>query len=175
MLPGTDAGAERAVLRHLQPNLSWWQPAEKVILAYVLAAFDRLVSDGHMRGHPCRWSQLGLGLAGTPDEIVAGFLAPHVAVHLSLGLDGSVSPGSDFVWAVLYVCQGALPDMPSAAYFSAVTYTTTGYGDVVLPEGWRLVGAVEALTGILMCGLSTGFFFAMVSRSYSSKMNSNGK
>ena len=80
-----------------------------------------------------------------------------------------------FVWAVLYACQGALPDLPSAAYFSAVTYTTTGYGDVVLPEGWRLVGAVEALTGILMCGLSTGFFFAMVSRSYSSNMNSNGK
>ena len=44
----------------------------------------------------------------------------------------------------------------SAFYFSAVTYTTTGYGDLVLPEEWRLVGGVEALTGILMCGLSTG-------------------
>ena len=49
-------------------------------------------------------------------------------------------------------------------YFSAVTYTTTGYGDVVLPERWRLSSAVEALTGILMCGWSTGFFFAIVSR-----------
>ena len=56
------------------------------------------------------------------------------------------------------------PDLASALYFSAVTYTTTGYGDVVLPEGWRLVGGVEALTGILMCGWSTGFFFAVVSR-----------
>jgi hypothetical protein len=53
-----------------------------------------------------------------------------------------------------------MPDLSSALYFSAVTYTTTGYGDVVLPEGWRLVGGVEALTGILMCGLSTGLFFA---------------
>jgi Ion channel len=67
-------------------------------------------------------------------------------------------------WAVLYVAQGAMPDLPSALYFSAVTYTTTGYGDVVLPPQWRLVGAVEALTGILMCGWSTGFFFAVVSR-----------
>jgi hypothetical protein len=55
-------------------------------------------------------------------------------------------------------------DLQSALYFSAVTYTTTGYGDLVLPPDWRLVGAVEAVTGILMCGWSTGFFFAVVSR-----------
>ena len=36
-------------------------------------------------------------------------------------------------------------------------------GDLVLPEEWRLVGGVEALTGILMCGLSTGMFFAVFS------------
>ena len=70
------------------------------------------------------------------------------------------------VWAAFYVWKDALPDLPSALYFSAVTYTTTGYGDVVLPEGWRLVGGVEALTGILMCGWSTGFFVAIVNRLY---------
>jgi len=67
-------------------------------------------------------------------------------------------------WALLYVWRGALPDLTTAMYFSAVTYTTTGYGDVVLPEGWRLPGGIEALTGILMCGWSTGFFFAVVNR-----------
>ena len=46
----------------------------------------------------------------------------------------------------------------------AVTYTTVGYGDLVLPKEWRLLGAVEGLTGILMCGLSTGLFFAVVSK-----------
>jgi hypothetical protein len=70
------------------------------------------------------------------------------------------------VWALFYLLKGAIPDLQSALYFSAVTYTTTGYGDVVLPEAWRLVGGVEALTGILMCGWSTGFFFAIVSRMY---------
>ena len=70
------------------------------------------------------------------------------------------------VWAVWYAWKGALPDLQNSFYFSAMTYTTTGYGDVVLPEGWRLVGGVEALTGILMCGWSTGFFFAIVSRAY---------
>lgn len=70
------------------------------------------------------------------------------------------------VWAVAYVWSGAIADLQSAAYFSAVTYTTTGYGDIVLPEPWRLDGGVEALTGILMCGWSTGFFFAIVNRLY---------
>jgi hypothetical protein len=69
-------------------------------------------------------------------------------------------------WALFYVWRGAMADLPSALYFSAVTYTTTGYGDIVLPHEWRLVGAIEALTGILMCGVSTGFFFAAVGRMF---------
>jgi hypothetical protein len=68
------------------------------------------------------------------------------------------------VWSAVYVWAGAMPDWPSALYFSAVTYTTTGYGDLVLPQEWRLAGAIEALTGILMCGWSTAFFFAIVAR-----------
>lgn len=67
------------------------------------------------------------------------------------------------VWAAVYRIGGAMKDFTTAAYFSAVTYTTTGYGDVVPPEEWRLVGGIEALTGILMCGLSTGMFFAVFS------------
>ena len=68
------------------------------------------------------------------------------------------------LWGLLYVWQGAMPDTQSAFYFSVVTYTTTGYGDLVLPPEWRIVGGVEALTGILMCGASTAFFFAVLSR-----------
>jgi hypothetical protein len=68
------------------------------------------------------------------------------------------------VWGLAYAWRGAMPDLASGVYFSAVTYTTTGYGDLVLPTDWRLVGAIEALTGILMCGWSTGFFFAVVSK-----------
>jgi voltage-gated potassium channel Kch len=68
------------------------------------------------------------------------------------------------IWAFFYAWGHGMPDLPSALYFSAVTYTTTGYGDLVLPNEWRLVGGVEALTGILMCGWSAAFFFAVVSR-----------
>jgi hypothetical protein len=70
------------------------------------------------------------------------------------------------VWGYFYFRQAALPGLRAALYFSAVTYTTTGYGDLVLPEEWQLVGGVEALTGILMCGWSTGLFFAIVNRMY---------
>jgi len=68
------------------------------------------------------------------------------------------------LWALLYLFTDAMRDLPSSLYFSAVTYTTTGYGDLVLPQEWRLVGGVEALTGILMCGWSTAFFFAVVGK-----------
>ena len=73
------------------------------------------------------------------------------------------------VWAAAFLWNGAISDIQTALYFSAVTYTTTGYGDVVLPPGWRLDGGIEALTGILMCGWSTGFFFAIVSRQFDAR------
>jgi hypothetical protein len=68
------------------------------------------------------------------------------------------------IWAFFYAWKYAMPDLSSALYFSPVTYTTTGYGDLVLPKQWRLVGGVEALTGILMCGLSTRLFFAVFAK-----------
>ena len=77
-------------------------------------------------------------------------------------------------WALFYSLEHGMPDLPTALYFSAVTYTTTGYGDLVLPAEWRLVGGVEALTGILMCGLSTGFFFAVLAKTFESASTANG-
>jgi hypothetical protein len=68
------------------------------------------------------------------------------------------------LWAAFFAWKGALPDFEISLYFSAVTYATIGYGDVVLPEGWRLLAAMEGLTGILMCGWSAAFFFAVVSK-----------
>ena len=68
------------------------------------------------------------------------------------------------VWAFFYLWTECLPNAESAFYFSGVTYTTIGYGDLVLPRPWRLLGPVEGLTGILMCGLSTGLFVALLGR-----------
>jgi hypothetical protein len=68
------------------------------------------------------------------------------------------------VWAVFYWRKDCLPDLESAFYFSGVTYATIGYGDLVLPKEWRMFGPIEGLTGILMCGLSVGVFFVIVSK-----------
>lgn len=70
------------------------------------------------------------------------------------------------VWGLFYAWRGILPDLETSVYFSAVTYATIGYGDVVPPPDWRLLAGMEGLVGILMCGWSGGFFFATVSRMY---------
>ncbi len=75
------------------------------------------------------------------------------------------------VWAFFFWWQKCLPDAESSFYFSGVTYATIGYGDLVLPKEWRLFGPVEGLIGILMCGLSTAFFFAVVIRTILPRMD----
>ena len=66
------------------------------------------------------------------------------------------------IWAVFYDWHQLFPNVETALYFSLGSYTTIGYGDVLLPERWRLLGTVEGITGVLLCGLSTAFIFAVV-------------
>jgi hypothetical protein len=68
------------------------------------------------------------------------------------------------VWGLFYYWQAILPNAESALYFSGATYTTVGYGDLVLPRPWRLLAVTEAATGVLMFGLSTGLAFAILHR-----------
>jgi hypothetical protein len=79
------------------------------------------------------------------------------------------------VWALFYLWQGCMPDVQSALYFSGVTYTTVGYGDLLLPPRWRMLAPVEALTGILMCGLSASLFFAVLSKIFMSPLETKPK
>ena len=67
------------------------------------------------------------------------------------------------LWAAFYrwLC---FPLWESAFYFSTSSYATVGYGDIVLPQMWRTLGPVESIIGVLMCGLSASFLFAIVSR-----------
>jgi hypothetical protein len=69
-----------------------------------------------------------------------------------------------WVYAALYALAGALGSFEEALYFSTSTYATIGYGDVVLPAGWRLLGAIEGANGVILLGWSTAFFVAVVGR-----------
>lgn len=55
-------------------------------------------------------------------------------------------------------------DPSTAIDFSTVTYATIGYGDLVPPAEWRMVAAVQGLTGVLMLGWSSAMVFALVTR-----------
>jgi hypothetical protein len=74
------------------------------------------------------------------------------------------------IWAATYWLAGFLPDFETAIYFSITSYTTVGYGDVVLPAPWRLIGPIEAAVGILMFGWSTGVMVAVITRVYGDRL-----
>ena len=81
-----------------------------------------------------------------------------IVIHLSeIGL-----------WALFFRWQHCFADAGSSLYFAGASYTTLGYGDVVLPDEWRLFGPLTALTGLLSSGLSVGFFVAVVGTVYQS-------
>lgn len=71
------------------------------------------------------------------------------------------------VWAAFYQLDGCFPDFDTSFYFSAASYSTVGYGDVVLGPEWRILGAVESVTGVLMFGWSTGVLFTIVNHLHS--------
>ena len=73
------------------------------------------------------------------------------------------------IWAFAYrqmLPAGELPSFEAALYFSFVTFTTLGYGDITLSEGWRLLSGIQALNGILLVGWTTALLFAVVQRTW---------
>lgn len=75
--------------------------------------------------------------------VMVMFLASHT-LHL-------------YLWAAALWLLGALPDFQASIYFSLVTYSTVGYGDVTLAEDFRIFGAMASVTGILLFGVTTAF------------------
>jgi len=75
-----------------------------------------------------------------------------ITLHLSEAL----------IWALFYSWNGLFQDFETSLYFSLSSYTTAGYGEVLLPRSWRLLGTIEAISGVLLCGLSAAFLFALV-------------
>jgi len=68
------------------------------------------------------------------------------------------------LWATTYYVLGAIPDFEAALYFSMVTYTTLGFGDVVLDDGWRLLSSMEGANGIIIFGWTTALIVVALRR-----------
>lgn len=69
-----------------------------------------------------------------------------------------------WAYAVLYIGLGAFGNFEEALYYSTVTYASIGYGDVLMPQGWRILGAIEGAAGIIMLGWSTAFLVSLLTQ-----------
>lgn len=102
--------------------------------------------DGRWRRGSMTWSLMSTGLI-------------LLVLHLSEAL----------IWAIAYYVIPETPNLKTfeeAVYFSLVTFTTLGYGDITLGENWRLLSGAEAVNGILLAGWSTALLFTVVQRSW---------
>lgn len=91
-----------------------------------------------------RW----LRVVGTQAYVVALMLI----VHLSEAA----------IWAGAYCWLDALPDFSTSLYYSLTSYSAVGYGDIVLPQDWQLLGPIESVVGVLMLGWSTAVIVALL-------------
>ena len=114
-----------------------------------LRVLSRWLHSRH-NGHP--FNAIGL-IAGT---ILMFFVAALVEVGM---------------WAGAYLALGAIEDAATSIYYSMVTFTTLGYGDVVLSDRWRLLSSLEAANGIIMFGWTTALIVAVVHRVYLQTMS----
>jgi len=71
------------------------------------------------------------------------------------------------IWAVLFMYIGEFNDFATAFYHSTVNFASLGYGDIVMSEKWRLLGALEASNGVLMFGLSAGTMLSVMTNLFS--------
>ena len=117
---------------------------QAVFMSFALRVFRRFDRD---------WPTMMVGNPTTATVILIVFLMIPIALDVVF-------------WASFYHFQAALPDFETALYFSTVTFTTVGYGDVVLGKEWRLIASFEAINGWIIFGWTTALIMAFIQRAY---------
>ena len=74
------------------------------------------------------------------------------------------------IWAAFYQWWELFPDFETSWYFSLTSYTTIGFGDVTLPQRWRMLGGIEGFSGVLLSGVSTAFIFVILNAMVNSRV-----
>ena len=136
------------------------------MLTLILSALGLTVGDGdhswrRHRGRQGPAVRRRAGLTNAP-----GRLAVELVMSELIGTWLLLHLAEAIVWALFLVWIGGLPDLETAMYFSLTSYTTVGYGDVLLSPRWRLLGPIEAAAGVLMLGGSTGILIAVIGATY---------
>jgi len=98
------------------------------------------------------------------------FLGTAMPIAVALGFIIAIHTIQVWIWAIVWVMLNVLPDWNTAIYFSLVTFTTLGYGDIVLGEALRIFGSFAAVTGLLAFGLSTAYMVALMTRVFQDRI-----
>ena len=69
-----------------------------------------------------------------------------------------------WLYAFAYILVGELHQVETAVYFSTSTFTTVGFGDVILSHKWRMLGVAESMNGFLLISWSTAFLVSLTAR-----------
>lgn len=85
----------------------------------------------------------------------------------------SIHTASAWAWAIVYLVIGEFTELSKALYFSVVTATTLGYGDITLSDEWQLLASFEAMGGLILFGASTAFLIG-VTKSWFSHLDGSG-
>jgi len=94
----------------------------------------------------------------------AAFVAILGATTLSTAILHAAEAG---IWAFAYTSLAALPDYRIAVLYSLNAMTSYGHTNINLPDHWHLMGALEALNGWLLFGLTTAFLFGLIEKGWS--------
>jgi len=66
------------------------------------------------------------------------------------------------LWGALFLWLGEFTEFYEAVYHSTVNYASLGYGDIVMSKSWKLLGPLEAVNGVLMCGMTAGVLMGIL-------------
>ena len=101
------------------------------------------------------------------NEVIKAVLVSGMTIWMFLAI--AIEAG---LWALLYLYDpmiANLPNLETAFYFSMVTFTTLGYGDVVLTGPWRTLASIQAANGVIIFGWTTALIFYFIQRIYTEK------
>lgn len=76
-----------------------------------------------------------------------------------------------WIWAIFFQILGCFPTLEESLYFSMVSFTTLGFGDVTLPQDWRILSVMIAANGLVLFGLNTAFLFEVLHRTLVKQTN----
>ncbi len=103
-----------------------------------------------------RWAASLAALPMFPRTVIAlSVLSTWLMVGISVAL---------WLWAAVLIGLGEFDSVVDAIYFTSVSATTVGYGDVVLSDRWRLLSGFVAANGLVLFSLNTAFLFEAVRR-----------